>query len=120
MLKLCATSISQPLHFLLNNRVTNECYPNEWEKASIIPVHKKGHKQIIQKNYRAVLLLPICSKIFEEIIFDCLFKFLEDNKLLTCNQSSSRPDDSCMHYLLSITREIYKSCNTNLEENEIF
>ena len=44
----------------------NEYFPNEWKKANIIPIHKKGDKQII-KNYRSVLLLPICGKIFEKI-----------------------------------------------------
>ena len=50
MLKLCATLVSKPLHILFNNSVTNEYFPNEWKKANIIPVHKKGDKQII-KNY---------------------------------------------------------------------
>ena len=41
MLKLCATSISKPLHTLFNKSVLNECFPNEWKKANIIPAHKK-------------------------------------------------------------------------------
>ena len=32
-----------------------------------------------------MLLIPICSKIFEKIIFSSLLKYLEDNKLLNCN-----------------------------------
>ena len=108
MLKLCATSISKPLHILFNNSVISECFPNEWKKANVIPVHKKGDKQIIN-NYRPVSLLPICSKIFEKIIFNSLFKYLEDNKLLNCNQSVFRSGDSCVHQLLSITNLIYKS-----------
>ena len=58
-------------------------------------------------------LLPICSKIFEKIIFNSFFKYLEDNKLLNCNQSGFRPSDSCVHQLLSITHEIYKSFDAN-------
>ena len=49
MLKLCATSASESLHILFNNSVINESFPNEWEKADVIPVHKKGDKQIIKK-----------------------------------------------------------------------
>ena len=49
--------------------------------------------------------LSVHSKIFEKIIFNSLFKYLEDNKLLTC----FRPGDSCVHQLLSIIHEIYKS-----------
>ena len=121
MLKLCATSISKPLHILFNNSVRNECFPNEWKKANVILVHKKGDSQII-KNYRPVSLLPICSKISEKIIFNFLFKYLEDNKLLNCNQSGFWPGDSCVHQLLSIAHEIYKSIDTNpsLEVRGIF
>ena len=107
MLKLCATSISKPLHILFNNSVISECFPNEWKKANVIPVHKKGDKQITT-NYRPVSLLPICRKIFEKIIFSSLFEYLEDNKLFNCNQSGSRSGDSCVHQLPSITHENYK------------
>ena len=99
----------------------NECFPNEWKKANITPVHKKGDKQFI-KSYRLESLLPICSKILEKIIFNSLFKYLEDYKLLTCNQSGFRPGDSCMHQLLSATHEIYKSFdgNPSLEVTSVF
>ena len=66
MLRLCATSVSEPRHILFNNSVINECFPNEWKKANIVPVHKKGDKQII-KIYRPVSILPIYSKIFEKL-----------------------------------------------------
>ena len=64
MLKLCEMSISKPLHIPDNNSIINECFPNQWKKANVIPVYKKGDKQIIN-NYWPVSLLPICSKIFE-------------------------------------------------------
>ena len=102
MLKLCATSISKPLHILFNNSVICECFSIEWKKANVIPVHKKGDKQIIN-NYRPVSLLPICSKIFEKIIFNSLFEYLEDNT----------SGDSRAHQLLSMTHEIHKSLDAN-------
>ena len=103
ILKLCATSISKPLHILFNNSVTNEHFLNEWKKANIIPVHKKDGKQII-KNYRPVPLLPICTKI------------------TTCNQSGFWSNNSCVHQLFSITHERYKSFDTNpsLEVRGVF
>ena len=113
MLKLCATSVSKPLHILFNNSVRNECFLNEWKKANNISVHKKGDRQII-KNYRPVLLLPICSKIFENITLNSLFKYLENNKLLNCNQSGFRPGDSCLHQLLSF------DANPSLEARGVF
>ena len=46
-------------------------------------------------------------------IFNCLSKYLRDYKLLNCNQSSFWPGDSCVHQLLLITYEIYKSFDAN-------
>ena len=46
MLKLCTTSISKPLDILFINSVINECFPNEWKRVNVFPVHKKGDKQI--------------------------------------------------------------------------
>ena len=39
----------------------NECFQNEWKKANIVPVHKKGDEQV--NNYQPVSLFPICSKL---------------------------------------------------------
>ena len=45
-----------------NNGLMNECFQNEWKKANIVPVHKKGDEQV--NNYQPVSLFPICSKLF--------------------------------------------------------
>ena len=121
MIKLCATSISKPLSILLRNCFENQCFPKERKKANIVPVHKKNDKQLI-KNYRPVSLLPVCSKIFEKVIFNSLFKYLEDNNLLNSNQSGFRPGVSCVHQLLSVTHEIYKTfdANPSLEVRGVF
>ena len=121
MLKLCASSISKPLFLLFKHSLENDCFPNEWKKANIVPIHKKGDKQLIQNN-RPVSLLPICGKIFEKIMFNSLFKYLENNNLLNPHQSGFRPGDSCVHQLLSITYDIYKSfdANPSLEVRSIF
>ena len=66
--------------------------------------------------------MPVCGTIFEKIIFNSLFKYLEDNNFLNGNQSGFRPGDSCEHQLLSITHEMYKAfdANPSLEVREVF
>ena len=71
MIKMCASSSAKPLAILFRNCLESECFPKEWKKANIVPVHKKHDKQLI-KNYRPVSLLPICSKIFEKVILNLM------------------------------------------------
>ena len=92
MIKVCASLISKPLAILFRKCLESECFPKERKKANIVPVYKKHDKQLI-KNYRPVSLLPICSKTFERVIFNSLFKYLDDNNLLTSTQPSFPPGD---------------------------
>ena len=73
-------------------------------------------------NYRPVSLLPICSKIFEKLIFDCIYDFLDQHCLLKANQSSFRHGDSCIHQLIAVTQDIFTAfdANPSLEVRGIF
>ena len=72
------------------------------------PIHKKENKQLI-KNYRPISLLPICGKIFEKIIFNSLYSYLNVHDLLTKNQSGFRPGDSTTNQLLYLVSEIHEA-----------
>ena len=41
MIKRCVSSISKQLEILFRNCSENECFPKEWKKSIIVPVHKK-------------------------------------------------------------------------------
>ena len=116
MLKLCASAITQPLYLMFKNCLSSNTFPGVWKKANANPVHKKGDKQV-PKNYRPVSLLLICWKIFEKLIFNVLYSFFEDRKLLNPCQSGFKKNDSCINQLVSITHEIYSAfdCNPSLE-----
>ena len=61
------------------------------------------------KNYGPVSLLPIFGKIFERLIFNSLFKYIDENELLNANQSGFHPFDSCVNQLQSINHEIFSN-----------
>ena len=67
-----------------NLRKGNGKFPEELKKANVVPAFKKGGKHCV-KNYRSVSLLPICSKIFERIIYNT-YNYLVDNNLISQNQ----------------------------------
>ena len=62
------------------------------KKAYVVPIHKKGDKQTL-KDYRPVSLLPICSKIFERLLYNEMFGFFLDKDLISANQSGFKPGD---------------------------
>ena len=72
------------------------------------------------KNYRPVPLLPICSKIFERLLYNEIFGFFLDKGLISANQSGFKPGDSCINQLLSTTRNIYKSFDDGYEVRGVF
>ena len=82
------------------------------EKISYHSNIQKNDKRGIN-NYRPVSLLPICGKIFERILYNPLFLYLESNNLLTPHQSGFRPNDSCIYQLLSIIHSIYADFDHN-------
>ena len=85
MLLLCDNSVVLPLKIIFQNILVSSSYPDMWKLANVIPIFKKGDKQLI-KNYRPISLLPICGKIFEKIIFNNLYNYLNTNNLITNNQ----------------------------------
>ena len=119
MIKMQDTSICRPLKLIFQSCLESGKFPNEWKKANVVPVHKKGGKQIL-KNYRPILLLPIAGKIFERLFHDRMFEFFIANNLISKYQSDFRPGDSCINQLLSITHEIYQSFDDNLEVRAVF
>ena len=84
-------------------------------------MHNKNDKQLV-KNYRPISLLLIFGKISEKIIFNKIYHFLLEERLLNPNQSGFRPSDSCINQLLAITHEIFETfdCNSTLEVRSVF
>ena len=103
---MCDESLVQPLSLIFRGCIDTGVYPDTWKKSNIVPVHKKGDKQIVS-HYRPVSLVPICSKILEKVVFDSIIRFLNEKKLLSDTQCGFRPSDSCECQLL--LSGIYKS-----------
>jgi len=67
MLKLGGSKISMFLVTYFNNSFDKGIYPQDWAKAIIVPIHKKGNADS-PDNYRGVSLLSIISKCYTSIL----------------------------------------------------
>ena len=113
MIKLCGNSICKFLSVIFNDCLNEGKFPYEWKKLTLYPYIRK-------ETYRPISLLPICSKIFERLIYNEMFTFFTENNLISPNQSGFRPGDSCVNQLLAITHEIYKSFDEGFEVRGVY
>ena len=112
MIKMCDTSIVEPLCLIFEKCLETGVYPSIWKKANVIPVHKKNSRQS-KENYRPISLLPIFGKIFEKLIFDSMYEHFCNHGLITPNQSGFRPNDYAINQLLAITHHVYCTFEEN-------
>ena len=116
MIKICGKSICISLRKYFYECLRTGTFPLEWKKGNVAPIFKKGDKQI----YRPVSLPPIFGKILERLIFQEMFPFFIENKLIAANQSGFKPGDSCINQLIAITHEIYQSFDAGYEVRGVF
>ena len=69
--------------------------------ARVTPIHKDGSK-LVMGNYRPISVLPIISKIFEQEIFQQLYKYMNENNLISKFQSGFRPGYSTLSALIQM------------------
>ena len=113
-LKICVSTIYRQLEIIFKDVLIPGLFPSEWKKGNIVPIHKKGDKQVL-KNYRPVSLLPVCGKVFERLIFNEIFSFLLENNLVSPNQSGFKPGNSCINQLLPLHMKSFNHLMKNLK-----
>ena len=63
--------------------------PSDWKSARVIPLFKKG-KADEMDNYRPISILPVLSKVLERAVHIQLYKYLQQNKILSPYQCGFR------------------------------
>ena len=87
---------------------------------SLLSTRKKDKSDV--KNYRPISVLPLCSKIFEKLLYNAIYSYFQENDFFDINQSGFRAGDSCINQLISITHNIFQSFDANppLEVRGVF
>ena len=102
LLKMAANIAAPSLTPIFSKSILTGIYPNDWKTAKVTPLFKKGIKSD-PNNYRPISVIPIISKVFERIVYNQLFHYLDDNKLLLGYQSGFRSLHSKLTALLDAT-----------------
>jgi hypothetical protein len=106
ILKIAAPTIAQSLTHIFNHAIITSCFPREWKAARLLPVHKKGPRDL-PENYRPISILPAINKIMESIMHDQICVYLDDNLILSAHQFDFRKSHSTASALLDCTNSWY-------------
>ena len=80
-LKMVGDSMVGPLFHLFNSSMQSGEVPEDWRRANVTALHKKGSKKD-PGNYRPVSLTSHVGKLMELIIKEKIVSYLEENNLL--------------------------------------
>ena len=108
LLKILEEPISNDLSVLINESFVSGIFPDNLKIAKVVPIFKKG-LTTLKSNYRPISLLSIFSKIFEKVMHQRMYKFLETYEILFCMQFGFRTGHSTDHALISLTETIKSS-----------
>ena len=67
----------------------------------------KGGQHDDRSNYRPISALPVVSRLFEKLIYDQLYHYLDKNRYLVSHQSGFRSLHSVVTCLLKATNDWY-------------
>ena len=96
--KEVAREVCTPLCKIFNQSVIAGVYHNYWKSSHVILIHKKDYPKN-KSNYRPISLLCNISKIFERLVHQKLYSFLQHNTLLSSNNSGFHSGDSTINQL---------------------
>ena len=84
-------------------------FPSDLKISRVKPLFKSGDTSLFS-NYRPISLLPSFSKMFQYIIFNQLYTYINDNKLFSIEQYGFRTGHStelaALHLLNDLTKEM--------------
>ena len=89
MLKLSGNTAVPFLTRCFNKVFTDGTYPEEWTRAVIIPLHKKGDLEN-PDNYRGISLLSVISKCYTCVLNTRMKEWMEENEKIIEVQAGFR------------------------------
>ena len=118
-LKTAMPVISESLCYLFNKPLLAGKFPEDWKIARIAPIFKNGAKDE-RSNYRPISVLPFVTRLFEKLLFNQLYVYLNANKLLYEHQSGFRLLHSVTTALLASTNDWYLNMDKEKYTSLIF
>ncbi|CAM4611583.1 unnamed protein product [Caretta caretta] len=119
VLKELADVIAEPLAIIFENSWRSGEVPDDWKKANVVPIFKKGKKED-SGNYRPVSLTSVPGKIMEQVLKESILKHLEERKVIRNSQHGFTKGKSCLTNLIAFYDEITGSVDEGKAVDVLF
>ena len=104
--KIALPVIGESLCNIFNLSIATGVFLDCRKIARVAPIFKSGQSDD-RSNYRPLSVLPFFSRVFEKLIFDQFYEYLDKNKLINYKQSGVRSLHSAVTCLLKSTNDWY-------------
>jgi len=118
LLKEAAPDITTSLKAIFDRSIETGVFPDDLKKAKVTPLHKANDNENLE-NCRPISVIPAVAKVFERLVFNQLYQYFEDNKLLSKYQSGFRLFHSTL-YALDATTEWYLNMDQGKVNSVLF
>ena len=113
LLKSSAPTIIPSLTYIINLVICKVIIQADWKSARVSAIYKNDSKLDLN-NYRPISVLPVIAKVFEKVVFDQTYNFLNDNDLLSKEQSGFRHLHFTLTAMLDATDQWYTNMDNGL------
>jgi len=100
VLRELADIIAEPLSIIFARSWRTGEVREDWRKAIVTPIFKKGKKED-PGNYRPVSLISIPGKMMEELVLEVIIKQVEEKKVIRSSQHVFTKRKSCLTNLIA-------------------
>ena len=105
-IKIALPLISGSLCDLFNFSLFSGIFPTEWKIARVPPIYKSGAREDCS-NFKPISVLPVLSRAFEKIVYNQLYEYLDNNRLIYKHKSGFRSLHSVVTSLMVGTNDWY-------------
>ncbi|CAM4670924.1 unnamed protein product [Lepidochelys kempii] len=119
VLKELVGVIAEPLAIIFENSWQKRDVPDDWKKANVVPIFKKGKKED-PGNYRPVSLTSVPVKIMEQVLKESILKHLDERKVIRNSQHGFTKGKSCLTNLIAFYDEITGSVDEGKAVDVLF
>lgn len=119
ILKAVAELVAPVLSHIINKCIEDGVFPTKLKLSIVIPIFKKQDREDMN-CYRPISLIPVLSKVFEKVIYNNLYNYIEKHNILSKEQMGFRKNKSIHDALYTFLKTVLKGIDGKKEVTALY